>query len=400
MLKLNDGRSELWQWDTGRKLTVDADCSQIHFSNKIFGRSIDVDVVDGVAIIPDVLLQTDNDLNVWAFVGTAENGYTKISKVFKVNKRNKPADYVFTPTDQTTLGEILDRIEDLENRPSGDISKEDIQNAVSDYLDKNPVSIEEKDPTVPAWAKQSNPPEQPTALPNPHKLTLTGAVTAEYDGSEAVEVKIPEGGSGGIPIPETAEVGQTIVVKAVDENGKPTEWEAADRERKTKIIKVADITAENDIVLTTDENNDLSFGDAVVNNWHYFYKTPEGNQLRAKKIWGYIYCPTQTNLSASVYCHAYYKDGDPKGEYGDTIANINQGGNIPEKGYFVFMLSSDLGVRASGFVANLENIVYAGYGQAYNPIDRNAPYISGFKIRGWVTLPAGSKFVLKAEVEE
>lgn len=106
MLTLNDGRSELWQWDTGRTLAVDADCSQVHFSNKVFGRSIDVDVTDGVAIIPDVLLQTDKDLNVWAFVGTAENGYTKISKIFKVNRRNKPADYVFTPVDQTTIAEI------------------------------------------------------------------------------------------------------------------------------------------------------------------------------------------------------------------------------------------------------------------------------------------------------
>ncbi len=106
MLTLNDGRSELWQWDTGRTLAVDADCSQVHFSNKVFGRSIDVDVVDGVAIIPDVLLQTDKDLNAWAFVGAAESGYTKISKTFKVNRRNKPADYVFTPTEQTTIAEI------------------------------------------------------------------------------------------------------------------------------------------------------------------------------------------------------------------------------------------------------------------------------------------------------
>ena len=106
MLTLNDGRSELWQWDTGRTLAVDADCSQVHFSNKVFGRSIDVDVVDGVAIIPDVLLQTDKELNVWAFVGTAENGYTKISKTFRVNRRNKPADYVFTPVEQTTIAEI------------------------------------------------------------------------------------------------------------------------------------------------------------------------------------------------------------------------------------------------------------------------------------------------------
>ena len=135
MLSLNDGRSELWQWDTGRTLAVDADCSQVHFSNKVFGRSIDVDVVDGAAIIPDVLLQTDKDLNVWAFSGTAENGYTKISKTFKVNRRNKPADYVFTPPDQTSLQEIKERVEYLESTQDPGA----IKNAVEDYLERNPV---------------------------------------------------------------------------------------------------------------------------------------------------------------------------------------------------------------------------------------------------------------------
>ena len=135
MLTLNDGRSELWQWDTGRKLTVDADCSQVHFSNKIFGRSIDVDVVDGVAIIPDILLQTDKDLFAWAFVGTAENGYTKISKTFKVNRRNKPSDYVFTPPEQTSLEEIKKEIEYLKSIQDPDA----IKNAVEDYLEQNPV---------------------------------------------------------------------------------------------------------------------------------------------------------------------------------------------------------------------------------------------------------------------
>ena len=135
MLTLNDGRSELWQWDTGRKLTVDADCSQVHFSNKIFGRSIDVDVVDGVAIIPDILLQTDKELTAWAFVGTPENGYTKISKVFKVNRRNKPANYVFTPPEQTSLEEIKKEFEYLKSFQDPDA----IKNAVDDYLEQNPV---------------------------------------------------------------------------------------------------------------------------------------------------------------------------------------------------------------------------------------------------------------------
>ena len=135
MLTLNDGRSELWQWDTGRTLAVDADCSQVHFSNKVFGRSIDVDVAGGVAIIPDILLQTDKDLNVWAFVGTAENGYTKISKIFTVNRRNKPADYVFTPPEQTTLAELVGRLDKIEESQDPDA----IKNAVNDYLDQNPV---------------------------------------------------------------------------------------------------------------------------------------------------------------------------------------------------------------------------------------------------------------------
>ena len=73
--------------------------------------------------------------------------------------------------------------------------------------------------------------EIPDALPNPNALTFTGAVTGSYDGSAPLEVEIPSGGGAAgdyIPIPASAEVGQTIVVKAVDENGKPTEWEAVD----------------------------------------------------------------------------------------------------------------------------------------------------------------------------
>lgn len=135
MLTLNDGRNELWQWDTKRKLTVDAECSQVHFSNKVFGRSIDVDVLNGLATIPDILLQTDKELTAWAFVGTPEDGYTKISKSFKVNKRNKPADYVFTPPEQTTLAGLVDRLNKIEENQDPDA----IKNAVEDYLEHNPV---------------------------------------------------------------------------------------------------------------------------------------------------------------------------------------------------------------------------------------------------------------------
>ena len=67
----------------------------------------------------------------------------------------------------------------------------------------------------------------PTALPNPNALTFTGAVSGSYDGSAPMEVEIPSGG-GGLTVTNTAAVGQTIKVSAVDETGQPTEWEAVD----------------------------------------------------------------------------------------------------------------------------------------------------------------------------
>ena len=183
MLTLNDGRSELWQWDTGRNLDVDADCTQVHFSNKVFGRSVDVDVVDGVASIPDILLQTEKDLTAWAFVGTPENGYTKISKTFKVNKRNKPADYVFTPPEQTTLGEILERLDDIESAQDPDA----IKNAVNDYLDKNPIRVEETDPTVPAWAKQPTKPGY--TVSEVGAVATVNGIEPDEDGNVELEVE-------------------------------------------------------------------------------------------------------------------------------------------------------------------------------------------------------------------
>lgn len=195
MLTLNDGRSELWQWDTGRTLAVDADCSQVHFSNKVFGRSIDVDVIDGVAIIPDILLQTDKDLTVWAFVGTAENGYTKISKTFKVNRRNKPADYVFTPTDQTSLEEIKEKIDYLESMQDPDA----IKNAVEDYLERNPVEVTVKSVNgqigeVELTAEDVGAISQDDLQDATNKALSQAKASGEFDGAPGADGHTPEYG--------------------------------------------------------------------------------------------------------------------------------------------------------------------------------------------------------------
>lgn len=73
------------------------------------------------------------------------------------------------------IEQILTRLDNVTEIP-----QEKVTSAVEEYMAKNPINI-------------------PKKLPNPHKLTFAGAVTAEYDGSGTVTVTIPEasGGSSG-----------------------------------------------------------------------------------------------------------------------------------------------------------------------------------------------------------
>lgn len=130
MIKLNDGRNELWQWDTGRVLTVTEECDIMHFANLMYGNAIPVQVVDGLVNIPDELLQTGADLICWCFIGNPENGYTKLTKTFEVNKKPKPNDYVFTPTEQITIKDLIQRVEAAEDY----VSPENIQTRIDDAL--------------------------------------------------------------------------------------------------------------------------------------------------------------------------------------------------------------------------------------------------------------------------
>ena len=245
MLTLNDGRSELWQWDTNRKLTVDADCSQVHFSNKVFGRSIDVDVVDGIAIIPDILLQTDKDLAAWAFVGTAENGYTKISKTFKVNRRNKPSDYVFTPPEQTSLEEIKKDIEYLKSFQDPDA----IKNAVEDYLEQNPVeapvqSVNGKTGEVELTSEDVGAISQDDLQEATNEALAQAKASGEFDGPQGPagpQGEKGEKGEQGIPGEkgDKGDKGDTGATGAQGEPGKDGEDYVLTNEDKQEIAEMA-----------------------------------------------------------------------------------------------------------------------------------------------------------------
>ena len=62
-------------------------------------------------------------------------------------------------------------------------------------------------------------PTVPTTLPNPNKLKLTGAVTAEYDGSSEVSVEIPSSGGSAyeLPVASATRLGGVMPVAKTDE---------------------------------------------------------------------------------------------------------------------------------------------------------------------------------------
>ncbi len=121
-ITIADGRGALWQWDTGRRVKItDGDgVKQVHYQNRCFGRSVDVDVgTDGTAIIPDELLQDWHPLTAYAYVIDDAGGYTKVQVDFAVHKRARPSDYVYTPTDQMMLQTIQRQIGDLDDLATG-----------------------------------------------------------------------------------------------------------------------------------------------------------------------------------------------------------------------------------------------------------------------------------------
>lgn len=96
-ITLDDGRTELWQWDTGRKIVVDdKSVSEVHYSKHSSTQAITRKVIDGKAEIPNFLLQDTHAVTVYAYSGSIENGYTMAEKTFNVAKKPKPANYVET----------------------------------------------------------------------------------------------------------------------------------------------------------------------------------------------------------------------------------------------------------------------------------------------------------------
>lgn len=107
-IELSNEQLKLWQWDTGQKVRVPENVPKVHFK---FGSSaVEFPVTDRWVDVPDELLQTGEDIFIWTY----KEDHTLDTARIPVKKRQKPADYVYTPTEIKTWESLDARIAVLE----------------------------------------------------------------------------------------------------------------------------------------------------------------------------------------------------------------------------------------------------------------------------------------------
>ena len=114
MFKILDGRSHFWQWDLDQKLVVEGlpVGTAVQFYNgflkdKGYATLVRQDPGKRVCDVPNILLQRDSDIKVYAYVEDDKGSRTVFRKTFTVKKREKPAAYSYTETATTDYPKII-----------------------------------------------------------------------------------------------------------------------------------------------------------------------------------------------------------------------------------------------------------------------------------------------------
>lgn len=135
MFRIADGREHFYAWDLDRQIVVDdPSITEVHFCNRTEDVSLVVEVVDGLANVPNILLQSSFDMRVFAYDGKA----TRYDAVFKVKAKTKPSDYVYTETEIKSYEYLENKIREIEEQGW---SNEIVEKSVTEYMYQHPLSI-------------------------------------------------------------------------------------------------------------------------------------------------------------------------------------------------------------------------------------------------------------------
>ena len=150
IFKIEDGREKFYQWDLNRRILVEDDAiTQVHFANAATTTAYVVSVSNGMANVPNIILQQNFDIKVYGY----DKEFTKFEKTFEVEKRSKPQDYVYTETEILNYETLANEIKEVkENIPStaGLATEEYVNNKVqglasTDYVDQAIAAVPQPD---------------------------------------------------------------------------------------------------------------------------------------------------------------------------------------------------------------------------------------------------------------
>ncbi len=96
------GATCFYQWDLNQQLSVIGDVEEIHFAQPGCTTALVMPVENGLADIPNILLQSFGNLTAYAYTSNR----TLTTQSWKIIMRQKPEDYVYTETEVKTWGTI------------------------------------------------------------------------------------------------------------------------------------------------------------------------------------------------------------------------------------------------------------------------------------------------------
>ena len=119
LLKIYDGRTSFWQWDTGQKLIVlDRTIDQVHFTNSNLNTAIVKEVYideNGLRLcdVPDAILKMPKPLIAYAYIMGENSNNTMCAIKFSVSARPVPEDYTYEENNR--FKDLVDKIEAVQD---------------------------------------------------------------------------------------------------------------------------------------------------------------------------------------------------------------------------------------------------------------------------------------------
>lgn len=268
-----DKEGRLTQWDKDRKVIVTGfeGGAEVHFASPgdSHGAYV-VELTDGEAAVPNILLTMAGVINVYVY----PTDRTVFAAALPVMAREKPDDYIYTETEVLDYKTLDEKIGDLAKLTTA--AKENLVAAINEAATKGTAAIYmrvadgfiEYSGDGVTWEKLIAVDELKGPKGNKGD---TGA-----QGPQGVQGEQgPQGDKGDKGDPgkdaaadislgiTSAAIGDIVKVKAVDANGKPTEWEAVSEQYE--LLRTISITEEiNALTITQDDNGNPFSLDSVL----------------------------------------------------------------------------------------------------------------------------------------